>query len=138
MARGTDECNPGTLAEAQEREAIQSRCIDDGLDFCQQRVEREVGDVSIRKARASWIGPDQRTTLRERRNPVLPHGTRPVDLKMRDPVVEAQQLLCIRLSHCEAFAGRSLIGVASAAASQAVAALNALARLVRRKNSWIS
>ena len=73
------------LGDAEQRESLQARRIDDRFEIADPPVDRRVADVGVREPAASLVIADDGVPIAELLQPVAPHRALPVQLEMTEP-----------------------------------------------------
>src|SRR5262249_40891765 len=77
--------------EPEHREALESGSFDDGLEVPDVRLERDLGHLTVREARAALVEAEHRIALRQVVDPRPHRGVGPVVLEVREPVRRPHQ-----------------------------------------------
>ena len=74
------------LRNAEQRETLDPRSIDHGLKVRNPAIDRELIDIPVRQPTPALVVAHDRMRLTEPVQPVAPHGTLPIVLKVREPI----------------------------------------------------
>src|SRR5271155_3054413 len=91
MACRVSNSDHAALAQAEQREAAKLERIDDRLEVRHHGVEGKIGRLPIGKTRASRVVTDEHAPFAQGLGPMAPDRIVPIELKVREPVVDAHQ-----------------------------------------------
>ena len=85
MTSGVDQRDRRALRDAEQREAVDARRVDDGLEVGDPGVDGELAELAIGEPAPSLVVADERVAVAQLGQPVAPHRALPVEVQMRQP-----------------------------------------------------
>ena len=85
MPRRVHERHRGSLRDAEQREALETRRRDDGLEIRDPRLDGEIAELAVGQAASALVVPDDRVAVPQLGQPVAPDRALPVEVEVRQP-----------------------------------------------------
>ena len=85
MPRGVDERDRRALRHPEQREAVDARGVDDGLEVGDPGLHGELAELAVGEPAPSLVVADERVAVAQLGQPVTPDRALPVEVEMRQP-----------------------------------------------------
>ena len=85
MPRGVDERDGSALRHPEQREPVNARGVDDGLEVGDPGLHRELAELVVGEPAPSLVVADERVAVTQLGQPVTPYRALPVEVEMRQP-----------------------------------------------------